>query len=331
MKKDKIVYCTYFDRGFLLKGLALHESLTRYNPRAKLWILTFDVYTEKILNKIKLGGVKVIPLRSFEDKELLAVKPSRSLVEYYWTCTPSWVLYVLKKSNASCVVYLDADVYFYSDADPAVREMGRASVLAVEHRFPAIWKIMERNTGRFNVSFNAFRNDRIGIHCLNRWRKQCIDWCYWRLEDGKLGDQMYLDEWPKLYGKYLAISGNIGVNTAPWNVSQYEVSEIQNKGYVNNIPLVSYHFHQFQILSPNHFSRTLGYLLSGNTIKYIYLPYEKEIRKQFERIRKIDSDFKIEKTESDKREGFREKITRSIGPTYWRLKSLLYNAGARLS
>ena len=114
MKIDNIVYCTYFDKGFLLKGLALHASLIKFNPDAKLWILAFDKFTEELLKKMKLKGVTVIALEDFEDKELLAVKPSRHPVEYYWTCTPSWALYVLKNnSDAKYIVYLDADMLFY--------------------------------------------------------------------------------------------------------------------------------------------------------------------------------------------------------------------------
>ena len=37
------------------------------------------------------------------------------------------------------------------------------------------------------------------MKCLKKWTNQCLEWCYYKLEDGKMGDQKFLDEWPKLY------------------------------------------------------------------------------------------------------------------------------------
>lgn len=323
-----VVFCTYFDRGFLQKGLALHASLVHHNPEAKLWILTFDVYTEKILKKMKLKGVTVVPLKDFEDRELLAVKPTRNKVEYIWTTTPSLPLYVFKNNpNAKYAVYLDADLFVYSDIMAGVAEIGKASILAVPHRFPKGREHLAKDSGYFNVAFNVFKNDETGIKCLKRWRDQCIEWCYWKSEDGKLGDQMYLDEWPKLYGKQLVISKNIGVDTAPWNIAQYKVSKRGEYTYINNTKLSCYHFHQFQILGPTNFSRVLGYTLSKEVVKNIYEPYEEELKKQYKVIKEFDSQFEIKKPDNhgNQIQILRSKLARYIGPLYWRIKGWFKN------
>ncbi|BCX14778.1 MAG: glycosyl transferase [Patescibacteria group bacterium] len=322
MKNNNLVYCTYFDKGFLIKGLALHASLIKNNPKAKLWILAFDSYTKDILNKMKLKGVTVVSLSSFEDKELLSIKNTRQTVEYYWTCTPSWILYVLEKTKADYVIYLDADLYFFSNPDPAVLEIGNKSLLVVEHRFPSGRKGMEIKAGRFNVAFNVFKNDRIGKKCLERWRKQCIDWCYWKPEGNKLGDQKYLDEWPMLYEDKLVISENLGVDAAPWNISQYRISSKDGDIYINDDKLVCYHFHQLRILGPNHYSRVLGYTLPKAVVDLIYIPYEKELDKQYSRIKSYDSEFELVATKQSASMLLWHKLARYLGPIYWKLKSI---------
>ena len=326
MIQDEVTYCTYFDRNFLLKGLALHASLVKHDPEAKLWILAFDKYTEEILRKMKLKGVTVIPCREFEDRELLAVKGTRSRVEYIWTCTPSLPLYVFKRlPKMGYVCYLDADLFFYSSSIDAVSEIEDKSIMAVPHRFPKGLEGKVRDAGYFNVSFNVFKNDRVGIECLKRWRKQCLDWCYWKYEDGKLGDQMYLDEWPDLYKESLVISNNVGVDTAPWNVSQYQVTRKNGNVFIDDTRLTCYHFHQFQILGSDSFSRVLGYTLSRDVIEYIYKPYERELIKQYQILREYDPKFNIGKPENDeyKTQLFRQKLAKYFGPAYWNIKKWL--------
>lgn len=323
---NNTVFCTYFDKGFLLKGLALHSSLIKYQPKAKLWILAFDKYTENLLKKMKLKGVTVVSLEEFEDKELLSVKKSRNMVEYYWTCTPSWPLYIFRKRpQTKFAVYLDSDMFFYSDGLNAVEEIGNKSILAVEHRFPKERKGLEITSGRFNVAFNVFRNDKIGITCLKRWRKQCLEWCYWRHEKGKLGDQMYLNEWPELYRRSLVISKNLGVDAAPWNISQYEVNRKKGGVYINEDRLICYHFHQFQILGPGHYGRVLGYTLPKSVIDLIYKPYEDELNRQDKIVKSFDPNFEIGKTKQDVKMLIWHRLAKYLGPFYWRVIGLFEN------
>lgn len=319
---DKTIFCVYFDKGFLLKGLALYDSLHRTTPNAELWVLALDGYTENILKRMRLKNLVVVSLHDFEDKELLAVKGSRSTVEYYWTCSPSWPLYILKKKpDTKYIVYLDADLYFFGDAMRGVSEIGKNSLLVVEHRFPKGMEGIEKRNGKFNLAFNVFKNDSIGIKCLNRWRKQCLDWCYYKPEDGKMGDQGYLNEWPELY-KELVISKNVGLDAAPWNISQYKVTKKEGRVFINNDELICYHFHQFQVLGPRSFNRVFGYTLSKNVIDYIYKVYEDEIIKQYKRVKDIDKTFEIRPPLLSPAKIFKQKIAKYLGPIYWRMSGI---------
>jgi len=148
-----------------------------------------DDVTLETLTKMGLEKTSLIAISDFEDEELQRIKPSRTVAEYCWTCTPSLPLYVLKKEPAlDMITYLDADLFFYSDPSPIYKEFGNNSIMIIEHRFPEHLKHLEAN-GIYNVQMLVFRNNDSGRECLEWWQERCNEWCFYRLEDGKLGDQ----------------------------------------------------------------------------------------------------------------------------------------------
>ena len=92
------VYCTYFDHNYLSRGLALHHSLQRHAPGSRLWVLCLSEACYQTLVDAQPAGT-VIPVRlaDFEaaDPEVAATRAGRSAIEYYFTCSPAWMLYVL--------------------------------------------------------------------------------------------------------------------------------------------------------------------------------------------------------------------------------------------
>ncbi len=239
-------YCTYFDSNYLARGLVLHQSLEEHSEGDfRLYVLCLDDRTHEILTS--LGKKTIVPIRLGEieawDADLLEAKKNRSRVEYYFTLSPILPLYVLEHFDCNLITYLDADLMFFSSPEAIFEELGDRSIFITEHRFPESLKHLEKY-GRFNVQCQSFRRDETGLACLRRWREQCLEWCYDRLEDGKFADQKYLDEWASLYGEGLAVSKNPGIGVAPWNVGRYQL--IKKNGYFfidGKCRLVFYHFH----------------------------------------------------------------------------------------
>jgi hypothetical protein len=241
--KMKRHYCTYFDANYLTRGLALYDSLTRHARDFTLHALALDETVLEALTAMRLPGMRVIPLEGLEagDAALAAAKANRSFYEYYFTCTPSFPLFVMRGApEAEMVTYLDADLFLFSSPDPIFSELGRDSVLMVAHRFAESRRQSEEH-GIYNVGWLTFRNDAIGHACLKWWRERCLEWCYDRVEPGRYGDQKYLDDCPARFPG-VAILRHKGGGLAPWNVSNYGLTLGKHGVEVDAEPLIFYHF-----------------------------------------------------------------------------------------
>jgi len=246
----KYNFCTLFDKNYLTRGLALHSSLLNHSQPFMLWILCMDNSTFNILTKLKLDSVTLINLQEFEDKELLKIKPTRTPGEYCWTCTPSLPLYIFRHyPKIKMISYLDSDLYFYSSPEAIFKEIGEKSIMIIPHRFTSGKLEKEKQAGIYNVSMLAFRRDKNGLKCLRWWRERCLEWCFNRYEDGKIGDQKYLDQFPKLF-KGIHELQHKGANVASWNIGQYKLSIKGGIIYIDDFPLVFFHFLGLKIYSP---------------------------------------------------------------------------------
>jgi hypothetical protein len=182
----------------------------------------------------------LIPLRELEedDPTLLTVKPERSLVEYYWTCGPALLLHIFRiNAPIEMLTYLDADLFFFGDPSLVFEMLGTRSILIIEQKFrpPA-----HASMGKYNVGLVVFRQTSNSRACLERWREQCLEWCFDRYEPGRFGDQAYVDEWPKLYDVVVPQYGGVGV--APWNVTGQRIKYKNGHVIIERDPLVCYHF-----------------------------------------------------------------------------------------
>lgn len=245
-----IHYCTYFDRNYVTRALALHRSLVRHSPPFTLWALCFDDDAYAALEALQIRGVEPIRLADLEaaDPDLAAVKGSRTTIEYYFTASPRLPRYVMREHpQVDLITYLDADLLFYSSPQPIFDELGAGSVLIVPHRFPEQLRELEMY-GVYNVGLLSFRNDTDGRAMLERWGEQCLEWCYDRVEDGRFADQGYLDAWPGQPG--VVVLQHPGAGLAPWNYMRYQIDLTDRPPTVDGRPLVFYHFQGVKAIGP---------------------------------------------------------------------------------
>ena len=275
-------FCTLFDIHYFSRGLALYYSLEKKCPDFHIYIFAFDSTTLELLTGMKLSKATIISLNEFEDNELLRIKPTRTIAEYCWTCTSSTILYILEKYNVENCTYLDADLFFYSSPKPIFDEMGEMSILITEHRYSPQYN-KQLKAGKYCVQFVTFRNNNDGLTALRWWRTRCIEWCYARYEDGKFGDQLYLEDWTERF-KGVHVLRHLGGGLAAWNIQQYVFEKVNDNITGTEIltgrkfEAIFYHYHYLKFYTNNKIE--LGRRkLSDNVIEIFYKPYVKFLEK----------------------------------------------------
>lgn len=260
-------FVTLFDSRFLLLGLTLHASLQKVAPNSRLWIICIDELVEQQINSLNLDHVSTIPLRIIETDELRAVKPTRTVGEYCWTLTPFAPQSVFDLApDAERVTYLDSDLFFFSSPEIIFSEFesSKKHVLITEHAYaPELDRTAQ--SGRFCVQFMTFRRTQESFGVMKWWQDRCIEWCFDRNEDGKFGDQKYLDQWPALFPNQVHILSQVDKTLAPWNVDYF-----LSKNPIGLMP-VFYHFQSFRIVSDKLARLYIGVSISENAYRF----YEK--------------------------------------------------------
>lgn len=306
-------YVTLFDRHFLPQGMALHKSLASLGEPYVLWVLCMDPEVEEDLLKLNLAGLRTIPLREIEREhpELLAVKGGRGRGEYCWTLTPFAPLAVFEREpRADRVTYVDADVYFFGSPRLLLAEMDAAGadVLLTDHAYAPRYR-QEETSGKFCVQFLPFRRTPKGLEILRWWQERCVEWCFARFEDGKFGDQKYLDDWCERFGTGVHVLAQVDLTLAPWNAGHLLTEGAAPRGM--------FHFHNLRLLHGGLVRLWHDYDIPAHVGRVVYRPYVKALREGARLRKELGIDLRLSTAPKGLVEWMRRRVRSRRGSEGW--------------
>lgn len=275
-------FCSYFDHRYLPRALAMIESLRANGCNDEVWVLCLSQTCRDILERLALANIRLVDLSALEEAypQLHALRSQRSPIEFYFTCTPLIVEYVFAhQPEAGMVTYLDGDLYFFDRVESVFEEIGDAPVAIIPHNYPPKLARLKK-FGTYNVGWVSFRRTSEGAQCLRWWAERCLEWCFDEVAgDGRFADQGYLDNF-SAHAPHLCVIRHPGMNTAPWNVDNYAITASGDHVFINDRPLVFFHFQglrqawkYFFFASHRYYRARMGKILRNR----VYLPYVRRL------------------------------------------------------
>lgn len=241
-------YCVYFDHRYAPLGLAMLRSLRAHGSQGTVWVLCLSPEAEAIVRAFDVDAVRVVTLTELEGHfaGLPDARIDRSTIEYYFTLTPHLLRYVLDTDTAAArVAYLDSDLYFFDAPDIVWAAQGDAPVAILPHNFHAGIEHLKK-FGTYNVSWVSFDRSEQAGRCLDFWVNGCREWCRDTAEGfGRFADQGYLDRFHE-FAPDLAVVRHKGCNVGPWNVGGYRIRHREGRVWIDEDPLVFFHFTGFK-------------------------------------------------------------------------------------
>ena len=117
----------------------------------------------------------------------------------------------------------------------------------------------------------TFRNSRPAAEVSAWWQARCLEWCFARAEDGKFGDQKYLDDWPERFPAQVHVLQQKDKALAPWNARFFEAS-----GQGRLAP-VFFHFQGLRIHAGRKVTLYSGYRI-GHAGRELYRRYLEDLK-----------------------------------------------------
>lgn len=242
-------FCTISTASHLYKVCALAESLSSQNHPFLLHVLVVDNYNGTAFKNCRNWKLSDIALS--EGARTIIHKYSSNKDKLRWSLKPVFLKHLMEQVNAEKVIYLDNDLFFYSDYRFLFDLLDKHSFLLTPHYYKNNPK-SEQNWLEANFRVGLFNAGFVGVNkrannTLQWWADSCLYRCEKNTFRGLFDDQKYLDLIPVIEEDAYIVRHK-GCNVAGWNTELCK-REIVNEQVIidGKFPIVFIHFNDTTI------------------------------------------------------------------------------------
>lgn len=275
--------------------LVLSKSFLKHNSDYKF----FACLVDEIDNRADVNTfsfIEFIPFSSLQlsNKEQLSDK--YDIFELSCAAKAFFGNYLFQTFKPDILIYLDTDICVYDSFRIVEQQLITSSILLTPHfssPLPNDGKIpMERsvlNSGLYNGGFFAIKNDWNSENFLKWWQDRLFDQGFNNVCEGMMVDQLWLNLVPIYFGDSKLLR-HPGCNLAYWNLHNKRLEFRNGKYFVNNEPLIFFHFSGYRVDEPHRLSLHQNRILESDCFdlpKIIDEYYKLLIENNFEKFLSI--------------------------------------------
>jgi hypothetical protein len=272
-----INFATYATFEFTDKVFLLFQSINKYK-NSNLHLLCLDDTIFNYFKKYKLQNLYIYNYKTLNiilDKDFAK---NLSIQRFYF------VKYLFNLKKIKSIHLLDSDIYFFSNPSQLKKIFKNYDIGFCRHNYSKNITELNNKYGVYNAGYIYLRNCYNSIKFLEYYISLCkknVDYNYNdNVEKQNFADQTYLETLVLRFQK-IKLLDDPGVNTGPWNVSNYKINIKKNFIYLNDLKLIFYHFSGVKKIFTNFYSLGLRMFVDNkyDIKKDIYMSYIKELIK----------------------------------------------------
>ena len=242
---------TICSNNYLGQANALKESLLKHNPDFVFYIILVDKRSEKVDYSI-FEPAQVMAVEEIKELDVADLISRYNIIEFNTAIKPSVFKYILaKNTNATCIYYLDPDLYFYASLDEVNKILETKTAALTPHilsPIPRDGKLPDENIflnfGIYNLGFLGLNaRNKSTLKMLDWWEERTLRFGYNWPHKGYFVDQLWMTLAPIFY-EGVEVLKTFNYNMAPWNLHEREIVSIDGDEILLNdqSKLVFYHF-----------------------------------------------------------------------------------------
>jgi hypothetical protein len=248
--------------NYLAQAQTLGQSLQKTNPDVEFVIGLVDRFDKVTLEADKIPPFQLLEIDKINIDGLDEMCDIYDITELNTAVKPFYFDYFFKnRSDIQNVIYFDPDIIVFDSLKPMTDNLVEKHIILTPHINSPIndkfdtREIDHLNTGLYNLGFVAVSRHEKSYKMVSWWMERLKKDCRIDLCNGLFVDQHWMVLVPIFYRDIVLVDQYAGYNVAYWNLHERKVTQKADKYFINDVPLIFFHFSGYGINKPDEVSK----------------------------------------------------------------------------